>query len=222
MPPTGDPGGAGELGFPAAAAAVANAYARATGTTPLQLPDRRLRSSGCRRSRSRSTVRAPPSSAAADEPLLWVLRDLLGVTGPKYGCGVGVCKACTSHLDGSAFNPCITPVGDCAGRQVTTIEGLADGDTLHPVQQAWIDEDVAPVRLLPARSDHGRRRAPGGEPASDRRRHRRHRQRLPLRHLRPDPPGDPPGRGLNESRLKVPLSNVEAVDVSPPEAVCIW
>ena len=81
--------------------------------------------------------------AAADEPLLWVLRDRLGVTGPKYGCGVGVCKACTSHLDGDAFNPCITPVGDCAGRTVTTIEGLADGAALHPVQQAWIDEDVA-------------------------------------------------------------------------------
>jgi len=85
-----------------------------------------------------TTVDAP-----ADEPLLWVLRDRLGVTGPKYGCGVGVCKACTSHLDGAAFNPCITPVGDCAGRAVTTIEGLADGDALHPVQQAWIDEDVA-------------------------------------------------------------------------------
>ena len=68
---------------------------------------------------------------------------MLGVTGPKYGCGVGVCKACTSHLDGAAFNPCITPVSECAGREVTTIEGLADGDTLHPVQQAWIDEDVA-------------------------------------------------------------------------------
>jgi isoquinoline 1-oxidoreductase alpha subunit len=79
----------------------------------------------------------------ADEPLLWVLRDILGVTGPKYGCGVGVCKACTSHLDGAAFNPCITPVSECAGRNVTTIEGLADGETLHPVQQAWIDEDVA-------------------------------------------------------------------------------
>ena len=78
-----------------------------------------------------------------DTSLLWVLRDTLGVTGPKYGCGVGVCRACTSHLDGTAFQPCTTPVADCAGREVTTIEGLADGDALHPVQQAWIDEDVA-------------------------------------------------------------------------------
>jgi isoquinoline 1-oxidoreductase alpha subunit len=81
--------------------------------------------------------------APADLPLLWALRDLLGVTGPKYGCGVGVCKACTSHLDGVAFNPCTTPVSQCAGRRVTTIEGIATGDRLHPVQQAWIDEDVA-------------------------------------------------------------------------------
>ncbi len=80
---------------------------------------------------------------ADDASLLWVLRDTLGVTGPKYGCGVGVCRACTSHLDGAAFQPCTTPVADCAGRAVTTIEGLADGDTLHRVQQAWIDEDVA-------------------------------------------------------------------------------
>jgi isoquinoline 1-oxidoreductase subunit alpha len=79
----------------------------------------------------------------ADATLLWVLRDTLGVTGPKYGCGVGVCRACTSHIDGAAFQPCTTPVADCSGRTVTTIEGLADGDTLHPVQQAWIDEDVA-------------------------------------------------------------------------------
>jgi isoquinoline 1-oxidoreductase subunit alpha len=91
------------------------------------------------------TLNGAPTTvdAAADEPLLWVLRDRLGVTGPKYGCGVGVCKACTSHLDGAAFNPCTTPVSECAGRAVTTIEGLADGDVLHPVQQAWIDEDVA-------------------------------------------------------------------------------
>ena len=84
------------------------------------------------------TVDAPP-----DMPMLWVLRDILGVTGPKYGCGVGVCRACTSHLGGNAFNPCVTPVADCAGTIITTIEGLADGDDLHPVQQAWLDEDVA-------------------------------------------------------------------------------
>ncbi|MBZ4376254.1 (2Fe-2S)-binding protein [Corallococcus sp. AS-1-6] len=79
----------------------------------------------------------------ADLPLLWVLRDVLGVTGPKYGCGVGVCGACTSHLDGEAFRPCLHPVGDVAGREVKTIEGLADASGLHPVQEAWIAEDVA-------------------------------------------------------------------------------
>ena len=86
-------------------------------------------------------------SVTVDAPaglgLLYVLRDILGVTGPKYGCGVGVCRACTSHLDGQAFTPCTTAVSAVAGRQVTTIEGLANGSTLHPVQQAWVDNDVA-------------------------------------------------------------------------------
>jgi len=81
--------------------------------------------------------------APEDLPLLWALRDMLGVTGPKYGCGVGVCGACTSHLDGEAFRPCIQPVGAVAGCRVTTIEGLGGGGGLHPVQQAWIAEDVA-------------------------------------------------------------------------------
>jgi isoquinoline 1-oxidoreductase alpha subunit len=87
--------------------------------------------------------RSTTVTAPADTPLLWVLRDVLGVTGPKYGCGVGVCRACTSHLDGAAFQPCTTPVGECAGHEVTTIEGLAPGRRLHPVQQAWLDLDVA-------------------------------------------------------------------------------
>lgn len=82
-------------------------------------------------------------TAPDDMPLLWVLRDLLGITGPKYGCGAGVCGACTSHLDGDAFRPCVQPVGETAGRTVTTLEGLAEGEDLHPVQQAWVDEDVA-------------------------------------------------------------------------------
>ena len=87
--------------------------------------------------------RSTSVTAPADEPMLWVLRDMLGVTGPKYGCGVGVCRACTSHLDGKAFQPCTTPVAECAGRTVTTIEGLARNGQLHRVQQAWLDEDVA-------------------------------------------------------------------------------
>lgn len=81
--------------------------------------------------------------APDDMPLLWVLRDLLGITGPKYGCGVGVCGACTSHLDGDAFRPCIQPVGETTGRTVTTLEGLAEDDDPHPVQRAWVEEDVA-------------------------------------------------------------------------------
>ena len=78
--------------------------------------------------------------------LLWVLRDLLGVTGPKYGCGLEVCKACTSHINGKAFNPCSVRVGDIqATDEITTIEGLPAtvGQSLHPMQQAWLDFDVA-------------------------------------------------------------------------------
>ncbi|MGN6780358.1 MAG: (2Fe-2S)-binding protein [Marmoricola sp.] len=80
-----------------------------------------------------------------DVRLLWVLRDILGVTGPKYGCGINVCKACTSHIDGKAFNPCSVRVKDVEGRKVTTIEGLADQRTgaLHPMQEAWLEYDVA-------------------------------------------------------------------------------
>ena len=78
-----------------------------------------------------------------DMPLLWALRDELGVRGPKYGCGVGVCHACTSHLDGKEVLASVTPVSEVVDKEVTTIEGLAQGDVLHPVQQAWIDEDVS-------------------------------------------------------------------------------
>jgi isoquinoline 1-oxidoreductase alpha subunit len=79
--------------------------------------------------------------------ILWVLRDVLGVTGPKYGCGINVCKACTSHINGKAFNPCSVRVADIgADDEITTIEGLADtapGDGLHPMQEAWLEHDVA-------------------------------------------------------------------------------
>jgi isoquinoline 1-oxidoreductase alpha subunit len=78
--------------------------------------------------------------------LLWVLRDLLGITGPKYGCALEVCKACTSHINGKAFNPCSVMVSDIKPTdEITTIEGLPDtvGKNLHPMQQAWLDGDVA-------------------------------------------------------------------------------
>jgi isoquinoline 1-oxidoreductase alpha subunit len=81
-----------------------------------------------------------------DLRLLWVLRDVLGVMGPKYGCGLDVCKACTSHINGKAFNPCSVRVSDIKPTdEVTTIEGLPAtvGKPLHPMQQAWLDFDVA-------------------------------------------------------------------------------
>ncbi|WP_310962047.1 (2Fe-2S)-binding protein [Nocardioides terrisoli] len=81
-----------------------------------------------------------------DVRVLWVLRDVLGVTGPKYGCGINVCKACTSHINGKAFNPCSVRVADLTPTdEVTTIEGLPAtvGKDLHPMQQAWLDRDVA-------------------------------------------------------------------------------
>lgn len=77
--------------------------------------------------------------------LLWVLRDLLGVKGPKYGCGLDVCKACTCHINGEAFNPCAVPVSDIQpSDRITTIEGLPQtvGEQLHPMQQAWLKYDV--------------------------------------------------------------------------------
>jgi isoquinoline 1-oxidoreductase alpha subunit len=82
----------------------------------------------------------------SDVRLLWVLRDILGVTGPKYGCGLMVCRACTSHINGKAFNPCSVPVGKIKPTdEITTIEGLPAtvGRDLHPMQQAWLDHDVA-------------------------------------------------------------------------------
>jgi isoquinoline 1-oxidoreductase alpha subunit len=80
--------------------------------------------------------------AAADTPLLWVLRDELGMTGTKFGCGLGLCGACTVHLGGEAVRSCQTPLSEAAGKAITTIEGLARGAQLHPVQQAWIEKDV--------------------------------------------------------------------------------
>ena len=81
-------------------------------------------------------------SLPADTPLLWALRDGLGLTGTKYGCGAGLCGACTVHVDGAPVRACGITVGQAAGKRITTIEGLSP-DGSHPVQQAWVAEDVA-------------------------------------------------------------------------------
>src|SRR5437660_5239443 len=79
---------------------------------------------------------------SSDTPLLWVLRDTLGLTGTKYGCGVALCGACTMHLDGEPVRSCVTPVGAIGAKHVTTIEGLSP-DSSHPLQKAWVAEEVA-------------------------------------------------------------------------------
>ncbi len=84
----------------------------------------------------RHTVDVP-----SDTPLLWVIRDSIGLTGTKFGCGMAQCGACTVHLDGQTIRSCVTPVSDAVGKAVTTIEGLSEKG-LHPVQQAWIAEEV--------------------------------------------------------------------------------
>lgn len=75
-------------------------------------------------------------------PLLWILRDHLGLVGAKYGCGIAQCGACTVHLNGAPVRSCSVPIASVEGQNITTIEGLADGGKLHPLQQAWIEHDV--------------------------------------------------------------------------------
>ena len=89
------------------------------------------------------TVNGRKVTAEADPatPLLWVLRDTLGLTGTKFGCGASLCGACTIHLDGRAIRSCVTPISDALDKSVTTIEGLS-ADRSHPLQKAWIAEDV--------------------------------------------------------------------------------
>ena len=86
--------------------------------------------------------RAQQVDVDPDTPLLWVLRDTLGLTGTRYGCGIAQCGACTVHIDGVATRSCSVPVGAAEGAQVTTIEGLSPNGDLHPVQRAWIAHDV--------------------------------------------------------------------------------
>lgn len=85
--------------------------------------------------------KATALDVAEDTPLLWALRDTLGLTGTKFGCGMALCGACTVHIDGSPTRSCVTPIGAVAGKAITTIEGLSP-DRSHPVQRAWMEIDV--------------------------------------------------------------------------------
>jgi isoquinoline 1-oxidoreductase subunit alpha len=80
--------------------------------------------------------------ADPDTPLLWAIREQVGLTGTKYGCGIALCGACTVHVDGTATRSCVLPVSAAVGKKITTIEGLASGTTLHKVQKAWLEHDV--------------------------------------------------------------------------------
>jgi isoquinoline 1-oxidoreductase subunit alpha len=80
--------------------------------------------------------------ADPNTPLLWVLREQISLTGTKYGCGIAQCGACTVHIDGAAVRSCSLPVNEAEGKQITTIEGLAQNGVLHPVQKAWLEHDV--------------------------------------------------------------------------------
>lgn len=109
--------------------------------------------------------RAETVEAPEDMPLLWVIRDLLGLTGTKYSCGIGVCKACAVQLDGVAVPSCVIPLSALGGREITTIEGLG-GAAPHPVQRAWREEGVSqcgycqPGQLITAAALLARNRAP--------------------------------------------------------------
>src|SRR5207245_7203840 len=93
---------------------------------------------------ARLTINGKSSEVNVDPntPLLWALREQVGLTGTKYGCGVALCGACTVHLDGRAVRSCVTPVSTAVGKQITTIEGLAANGVLHKVQKAWVDNEV--------------------------------------------------------------------------------
>jgi isoquinoline 1-oxidoreductase alpha subunit len=124
-------------------------------------------------------------------PLLWILRDTLGLCGTKYGCGNGLCGACTVHLDGEAYRSCQVQVSDVGKKRVTTIEGLSP-DGSHPCQRAWLEEDVSqcgycqPGMLMATAALLREKPRPAG-----RREPRAGRSRVPLRHL----PAHPCGRG---------------------------
>ena len=140
--------------------------------------------------------------AEPDTPLLWVMRDELGLTGTKFGCGAALCGACTVHLDGQPIRSCQTPVSAAAGKKVTTIESLSRNNS-HPLQKAWIAHDVPQCGYCQSGQLMSAAALLATEQEPERRRHRRRDggQHLPLRHLRAHPRRDQ-DRGRRNAQRK--------------------
>ena len=138
-----------------------------------------------------------------DMPLLWVLRDVVGLTGTKFGCGMALCGACTIHLDGQPIRSCVTPVAAAVDKRVTTIEAIGRPPRGKKVQAGLDRPGSRPVRLLPVRPDHVGRRAPGEQSEPQRRRYRcgHVRQHLSLWHVSAHPRRDQAGSAGRLKRL---------------------
>ena len=154
-------------------------------------------------------------------PLLWVLRDTLGLTGTKFGCGMALCGACTVHLDGEPVRSCQMPVSAVGDKPVTTIEGLSK-DRSHPVQQAWIEHDVPQCGYCQSGQIMSASALLAKQAAPHRRRHRRRhgRQHLPLRHLSAHPCGHSSRRGDQAGGLIVEQGSTTTIEFPGRKPPC--
>ncbi len=154
----------------------------------------------------------------ADTPLLWALRDELGLTGTKFGCGMALCGACTVHLDGQAVRSCMTPLSAVANKKVTTIEAMEADPVGKAVQTAWIEVNVPQCGYCQSGQIMSATALLKRNPEADRRRHRRRhgREHLPLRHLHAHPDRRQAGRRPAGSEVMSPLVGPATVATAPP------
>ncbi len=160
-----------------------------------------------------------------DTPLLWVLRDVLGMTGTKFGCGMALCGACTVHIDGAPTRSCITTIDSVGDSAITTIEAIDRTPSGRSIQKAWVDLEVPQCGYCQSGQIMSASALAEGQSAPERFRYRRRhgRQHLPLRHLRPHPRGDQAGGGVSgsshEERL-IPCPSIRSqTRRNPPRAL---